>query len=121
VRPPSSVPVPLPVEINPTLHAGLTPLVAGSLCGDFLALNGKSGPFDRVVMNPPFERGADIRHVEHARGKLMPGGRLVAIVADGPRQRESLKLLATLWYSLPPGSFAEAWTNVNAAILVIDV
>jgi hypothetical protein len=108
------------VEINPTLHAGLSALVAGGRCGDFLAMNGELGPFDRVVMNPPFERGADIRHVEHARGKLKPGGRLVAIVADGPRQRDSLKSLATVWYSLPPGSFAEEGTNVNAAILVID-
>jgi hypothetical protein len=53
-------------------------------------MNGELGKFDRVVMNPPFDHGADIKHVEHARKFLKPGGRLVAVVANGPRQRERL-------------------------------
>ena len=54
-------------------------------CADFLALGDELGPFDRIVMNPPFERGADIEHIRHAYAKLNPGGRLVAICANGPR------------------------------------
>ena len=57
-------------------------------------MNGELGTFDRIVMNPPFDHGADIRHIEHARGKLKPGGRLVAICAAGPRQRERFEATA---------------------------
>ena len=45
-------------------------------------------------MNPPFDHGADIRHIDHARRKLNPGGRLVAICAAGPRQRERFEAIA---------------------------
>ena len=78
------------------------------------------GTFDRVVMNPPFDRGADIRHVEHARTFLKPGGRLVAVVANGPRQRERLLPIASAWIDLPAGSFEDQGTSVNAAIVVIQ-
>jgi hypothetical protein len=89
-------------------------------CADFLALNGELGQFDRIVMNPPFERAADIEHISHALTKLAPGGRLVAICANGPRQRERLGEVCTQWIDLPPGTFKEQGTNVNAAIVVID-
>jgi tRNA A58 N-methylase Trm61 len=110
------------VEINTQLAAGLRDRFpnADTRCADFLACNGDLGTFDRVVMNPPFERGADIEHIEHARGMLKPGGRLVAICANGPRQREKLQPIATEWHDLPAGSFAEQGTNVNAASVVID-
>jgi hypothetical protein len=49
---------------------------------------------------------------------LKPGGRLVAICANGPRQREQLQPIAAEWYDLAPGTFAG--TGVNAALLVID-
>jgi 16S rRNA G1207 methylase RsmC len=84
---------------------------------DFLAIP-TGGVFDRIVMNPPFDHGADIRHVEHARRFLAEGGRLVAIVANGPRQREKFEPIARVWVDLPAGTFAG--TNVNAAIMVID-
>jgi 16S rRNA G1207 methylase RsmC len=71
-------------------------------------------------MNPPFERGADIQHIEHARKFVKPGGRLVAICANGPRQRERLMPLATHWEDLPAGTFKAQGTAVNAALLVID-
>lgn len=76
--------------------------------------------FDRVVMNPPFQNGADIRHIKHAARFLRPGGRLVALCADGPRQREMLRPLASQWHELPEGSFSEQGTGVRVAMLVID-
>jgi len=42
-----------------------------------------SGSHDRILMNPPFERGQDIEHVQHAYKQLKPGGRLVAIMSEG--------------------------------------
>ena len=41
-------------------------------CTDFLACNGDLGKFDRILMNPPFADGADIKHIEHAIGFLKP-------------------------------------------------
>lgn len=70
-------------------------------------------------MNPPFENGADIRHIGHARTFLKPGGRLVAICANGPRQREALMPIADEWIDLPEDAFKESGTSVRTAILVI--
>lgn len=87
---------------------------------NFLECNGDLGMFDRILMNPPYENAADITHVEHALRFLKPGGRLVAICANGPRQNARLKPQATRWINLPAGSFREAGTNVNTALVVID-
>ena len=89
-------------------------------CADFLACNGELGSFERILMNPPFSGGADVRHILHARRFLKPGGRLVALCANGPRQQAALQPLASEWRDLPAGSFTEAGTNVNVALLVID-
>ena len=40
--------------------------------------------------------------------------------ANGPRQREALRDMATHWEDLPAGTFAESGTMVNTALLVID-
>ena len=92
--------------------------------GDFLEQNGNLGQFDRIVMNPPFENGADIKHIQHALKMLKPGGRLVAICANGPRQQTTLKPLAENsggWYEdLPAGTFASQGTNVNTVLLLIE-
>lgn len=85
---------------------------------DFLTCNGDLGKFDRIVMNPPFSGGADIKHIQHARTFLKPGGKLVAICANGPRQQAQLQPEADAWIDLPAGSFKDAGTNVNAAICI---
>jgi 16S rRNA G1207 methylase RsmC len=108
------------VEVNGQLFTRIAGMVHKSRCADFLTLNGELGTFDRIVMNPPFANAQDIRHIEHALTKLKPGGRLVAICANGPRQREKLQPLAADWIDLPAGSFQEAGTNVSTAIVVID-
>jgi 16S rRNA G1207 methylase RsmC len=76
--------------------------------------------FDRIIMNPPFNGGADIKHINHALTLLKPGGRLVAICADGSRQNEKLKPLADHWEKLPPGAFQSAGTNVNTVLMIIN-
>lgn len=93
-------------------------------CGDFLEMNvghlGDIGRFDKVLMNPPFENGADIRHVEHALSMLKGGGRLVAIMAYGPRQVDWIEVRDDVmhWESLPPGTFEG--TQVRAMIAVFQ-
>lgn len=78
------------------------------------------GAFDRIVMNPPFRNGDDIRHIKHALRFLRPGGRMVALCAAGPRQREQLEPLCFACNELPAGSFREQGTDVQVALLVFD-
>jgi len=90
-------------------------------CADFLALTTEAfGRFDRIVMNPPFGGAADIKHIQHAATFLAPGGRLVAICANGPRQSATLRAIAREYIELPPGSFEASGTSVNSALVVIE-
>jgi len=108
------------VEINRGLAEALESRGYDVRCSDFLGCDGDLGQFDRIIMNPPFSNGDDVRHIEHAMTMLAPGGRLVAICANGPRQQKQLKPIATEWHDLDPGSFKASGTNVNAAIVVIE-
>jgi len=97
-------------------NEGLAQRVVG---GDFLACTPEDlGLFHVILMNPPFANAADIAHIRHACEFLAPGGRLVALCADGPRQREQLATLGK-YEPLPEGSFASVGTQVRVALLVI--
>lgn len=78
------------IEVNRDLAEMLTtqfPKVT-VICADFLEQMADAVPgFDKILMNPPFENGADIKHIEHALKMLKPGGKLVAICANGSRQQ----------------------------------
>lgn len=87
---------------------------------DFLLCNGNLGTFDRILMNPPFLNGEDIKHILHAKGMLNANGLLVSLCANGPRQRETLKPVVSYWEDLPSGSFSDQGTNVNVALLIIE-
>lgn len=114
------------VELSFTLAEGLRSSQEFSRCdirqGDFLELADRLGRFDRVIMNPPFSNAADIRHIQTAFGLLNEGGVLVALCANGPRQQRVLKDLAEqsggFYEALPAGTFKNAGTMVNAALLV---
>lgn len=110
------------VEVNNALCRRLNTLPASgrTIEADFLACNGELGVFQRIIMNPPFDNGADIKHILHALHMLEPGGRLVALCANGPRQQDALRPLATRWEPLPAGSFKQSGTMVNVTLLVID-
>ena len=96
--------------------------------GDFLEIEPRPY-FDRIVMNPPFSRQQDIRHVLHALRFLKPGGRLVAVMsgsAENPQGRLGDHFSATLARlggtieRLPAGSFKESGTGVTTVMVVID-
>ena len=111
------------VEINAQLCAALH-TSAEVRTADFLQCNGDLGQFDRIIMNPPFGNAADIQHITHALKMLRPGGRLVAICANGPRQNEKLKPLTEKqggsWEPLPPDTFKDSGTSVNTVLLTIE-
>jgi predicted RNA methylase len=86
--------------------------------------------YDRVVMNPPFAKQADISHVLHALAFLKPGGRLVAVMSSSVRFRTNSKAtsfrdlvdgLGAEWEDVDPGAFRESGTMVSTCILKVDV
>ncbi len=85
---------------------------------DFLLFKTGLGTFDRVVMNPPFTKGADIKHVRHAMNFLSPGGILVAIMPD-----KDVPKLADLnpetVERFPAGAFKESGTMVATRVIKI--
>lgn len=89
---------------------------------DFRQCGEELGQFDAVLMNPPFAEGQDIAHILHAKKYLKPGGVLVAICANGPRQNAVLRPMIEenggLWEVLPAGTFQSSGTMVNTALMV---
>lgn len=120
------------VEVQGKHHAALTKLADAVHVRDFLELTlayfTPSGPFTRIIMNPPFARQTDVDHVLHAWKFLGTGGRLVAIMSPGWTFRSNRKSLEFHkfvedhgeWFNNPPGSFAVSGTNVNTVMLVLE-
>jgi len=115
-------------EIHPERAAQLRAQEIYVLTADFLTV-GPSRTYDRVVMNPPFDRERDIDHVMHAFKFLKPGGRLVSVMSAGTEFRETKKSAAFrkfveerngTFVDLPPRSFASVGTNCNTVILIIN-
>jgi predicted RNA methylase len=84
--------------------------------------------YDRVVMNPPFSRQQDIKHVMHAFKFLKPGGRLVSVMSASITFRtdkltqEFHALLSRHEggiLPLPAGAFRESGTLVSTVIVTL--
>ncbi len=84
---------------------------------DFLETTDLQGSFERIVMNPPFKNGIDIKHIEHAKTFLKPGGVLVSLCAGGPRQKAALEDTADLWEP-QENIFKNQGTNVCSVVMV---
>ena len=114
------------LEMNRTLDEVLGAKDHNVEFGDFKEHRGK---YDRIVMNPPFERNQDAEHVKHAFDQLKPGGRVVAIVSGGGGAKRAefdkwIELHGGTVEDLPAGSFAGSdafrQTGVNSRIVTID-
>ena len=94
---------------------------------DFLA-QAPEASYDRVVMNPPFAKQADIKHVLHALRFLKPGGVLVSVMAASVTFRDN-KLTQDFRdlirerggdiEALPEGAFRASGTMVRSVIVTI--
>lgn len=105
---------------------------AHTSAADFLALDPIAfRPFDRIIMNPPFERGSDAKHIAHALEFLAPGGRLVAIASGAFKTRDdkagrAIRGRLASWGvgididDLPDGSFKHAGTSVATVLVTVD-
>lgn len=99
------------------------------LCMDFLETEPSLiGTYERIVMNPPFDGGRDVDHVNHAIDFLADGGLLIAIMSAGTEFRSDAKTkdfrarvdaLGGDFHDLPPGSFADSGTMVNTVVLTL--
>ena len=85
--------------------------------------------YDRVVMNPPFEKQQDIDHVRKAFSMLKPGGVLVSVMAPGfefRSNRKSTDFCSWLdenggtWEDLPDGAFKASGTGISTRLVVIE-
>lgn len=86
---------------------------------DFLTHSGK---YDVIVMNPPFENGQDVDHVNHAFSLLNEGGRLVAIMANNKhRSPDFLEMVASNGYyeENPANSFASAFRPTGISTITV--
>jgi len=85
--------------------------------------------YDRIVMNPPFEKLQDVAHVRKAYDHLNESGVLVSIMSPGPFYRQDRKSTGFReWFEsvdgykieVPPGAFKESGTNISTVIIVIE-
>lgn len=92
---------------------------------DFTTFEG--GQYDRILMNPPFEKKADLHHVLQAWGHLAPGGRLVAIMGAGVLFREDYREFRDQVgdkggeiVELGAGLFKASGTGVSTVMVILD-
>lgn len=95
---------------------------------DFLEWDAGGAEFSRIVMNPPFSKCQDVRHVRHAWEMLAPGGRLVSVMGAGVKFRQSREHAAFREFvdengrmeDLPEKSFHASGTDVNTVMVVLE-
>ena len=84
--------------------------------------------YDRVIMNPPFLKQSDIKHVTHAYKFVKSGGKLISVMSssvmfrDNKLTKDFRELVESnggYFIELPSGSFKESGTMVNTVIVVI--
>lgn len=94
---------------------------------DFLQLPAIAD-YDRVVMNPPFAKQQDIKHVLHALKFLKPDGLLVSVMASGVTFRDNkltqdfrdlIRARGGDIEALPEGAFKSSGTMVRTVIVTI--
>jgi predicted RNA methylase len=116
------------IERDPGYAAVLTDAgVARALyVADFLTVPA-AARYDRVVMNPPFTKGADIAHVEHALRFLKPDGLLVSVMSWAVTYQTSktatfralVEARGGTVEAVAEGAFRESGTDVPTVIVTI--
>ncbi len=92
---------------------------------DFLAIDHESlPPFDALVGNPPFDKGADTKHVTWMVRFLAPGAKAAVIVGNGVTFRDEAASLRAFVAAhggkivdLPRDSFASEGTMTKTALV----
>ncbi len=116
------------IELNAAMNATLLSKPYTTQCGiDFLTVNNRG--WNRIIMNPPFTKGQDIKHVLHAFDLLEPGGILVAIIgAAGMFHTDKTSVAFRDFLSnnnatieqLPAGTFKQSGTMVETYLIRVQ-
>lgn len=116
-------------EVNPKLRQLLTLKGYAPVADDFIEWS-TANLYDRIIMNPPFEKQADIEHVRKAYGLLSDYGVLVSVMAPGFEFRQDRKSAEfRQWLEdvnaavedLPDGSFKASGTAIRAKLVIIEM
>lgn len=85
---------------------------------DFLSWKSPIAPltFDRVILNPPFDRGQWQAHLEEAASMVTAGGRLVAILPTSAPNKTNLSGFNLEWHGPYDNQFSG--TSISVIILV---
>lgn len=83
---------------------------------DFLEYLG--GPFDRIVMNPPYSEGRWLAHVRAAAGLLNVGGRLVAVLPASARGKHLVDGYSHEWGAVYENEFSG--TSISVTLLALE-
>lgn len=74
------------IEIDESRYDLLNEYAEQVECMDFLEY--KDEKYTKIVMNPPFSKSQDVKHILHAYSLLEDGGTLVSIASNGITFRE---------------------------------
>jgi hypothetical protein len=85
--------------------------------------------YDRIVMNPPFANGDDIKHIKHAFALLKPAGKIVAIASFGAAYNNEPSNISFRKYcekygtitELPPDTFMNAERSATIRTIKISL
>lgn len=105
------------IELEPSCREVLESKAQSVEIGDFLKIT-PARIYDRVVMNPPFTKGQDLKHIVHALKWLKPGGELYSIVPDKDCPKLA-KLGAETIERFPVGAFKSSGTNIATRLISI--
>lgn len=115
------------VEMSSTLRDLLAKKGHEIIASDFTEMKPEA-KFDKILMNPPFEKGQDMAHVQRAYEMLKPGGKMVAIMGEGgffrtdkqaTEFRTWLEGVRGTSEKLPEGTFKESGTGTNTRLVTI--
>lgn len=114
-------------DLNPKWVAEQKRLGIKAEVADFLTISPPKKKFHLVLMNPPFEKKQDAKHVLHAWDFLLPDGVLAAIIPPAFRFRSEKIYKDMLGLhnfapnafeeELPEGTFSESGTNVKTLMI----
>lgn len=120
------MPSPDCVELDPKNRAELERQGFNVVGDDFMTFE-PSEPYDVIVMNPPFCKGQDARHI--LKAITMAKRKVVAIASasvlwrtDGPYKElhDAVERYGGYMRELPEKSFRDSGTMVNTALVVVD-
>lgn len=112
-------------ELQYTLFEFLQKKDFNVICRDIYNIEERTGFYNAIFMNPPFECREDLKQVMFCYNLLANGGRLVSIISSGTMTKEFLSWISDKDYEIfdtEQGSFKGSFnsTGVSCKIILIN-